>query len=178
MTDLDHPEPPPLPAPPKRRPRWGRWLLWGLIPFLVVSWLLGMWLYINHRDPEFFDDKAFIGAADAVCAQSQTKINEQEPPGEDATLEQRAASVERVTSILSDMARSLRTLPVDDVDAPGAGRWLDELDTFVAVGPRYAAAIRSGDLRRAEEVGNEGDAPNHWFNATARENGIDHCVLG
>jgi hypothetical protein len=150
----------------------------GLIPFLVVAGLLGMWLYINHRDPEFFDDKAFIRAADSVCAQSQAKIDEQQPPGEDATLEQRATSVERVASILTDMARSLRGLPVDDIDAAAADRWLDELDTFVGVGPRYAAAIRSGDARRAEDVGNEGDSPNHWFNVTARANGIDHCALG
>ena len=167
-----------MPAPNRGPSRTRRWVLWGLIPFLVVTWLLGMWLYINHRDPEFFDDTAFIGAADAVCAQSQAKIDEQQPPGEDATLEQRAVTVERVASILADMARSLRALPVDDVDAPAAGRWLDELDTFVAVGPRYAAAIRSGDERHAEDVGNEGDAPNHRFNATARENDIDHCVLG
>ena len=177
MTDLDHPAPP-IPPPHRGPSRTRRWVVRGLIPFLVVTWLLGMWLYINHRDPELFDDKAFIGAADAVCAQSQAKIAEQQPPGEDATLEQRAASVDRVASILTDMARSLHALPVDDIDAPAAGRWLRELDTFIAVGPRYAAAIRSGDERHAEDVGNEGDSPNHWFNETARANGIDHCVLG
>jgi hypothetical protein len=76
------------------------------------------------------------------------------------------------------MARSLRALPVGAANAPAARRWLDALDRFVAIGPRYAAAIRSGDERRAEDIANEGDAPSHRFNVTARANGIDHCVLG
>ena len=57
---------------------------------------------------------------------------------------QRATSVERVTTILADMARSLHALPVRSVDVAAADRWLNDLDTFVAIGPRYAAAIRSG----------------------------------
>jgi hypothetical protein len=178
VTDLDRPAPPPIPPAQRAAGRARRWVLRGLVPFLVVSWLLGMWLYINHRDPELFGDKTFIAAAGAVCAQSQARIDERQPPGGDASAEERASSVERVSTILADMARSLRALPVRSVDAAAADRWLDELDAFVAIGPRYAAAIRSGDEHRAEDLGNEGNSPNHRFNATARANGIDHCVLG
>jgi hypothetical protein len=132
---------------------------------------------VHHRDSTF-RDATFVRDADAVCAQSQTKVRDGQLPGEDATLEQRATSVERIDSILTDMAHSLRALPVDDIDALPVERWLDDLDSFIAVGPRYAAAIRSGDERHAEDVGNEGDAPNDRFNAAARANGIKHCLLG
>jgi hypothetical protein len=178
VKELDRPAPPPFPPPDRGSSGARRWVIRGLIPLLVVTWLLGTWLYVNHRDSELFGDKTFIAAANAACAGSKTKIDEQQRPGEDATSEERAASVERVAGILSDMARSLRALPVAAADAPAVSRWLDELDRFVAVGPRYAAAIRSGDERHAEDIGNEGDSPNHRFNVTARANGIDRCVLG
>lgn len=176
MTDLEHPAQTPIPSAdpsPRTKKRAVVWAI-GLV-VLITAWTA--FLYSTKRDPERFADKAFVRAAGEECAQAQARIGEQQIPGDEATGEQRAASVERVTSILGDLARSLRALPVDRVDAPAAGRWLDELDAFVAVGPRYAAAIRQGDEHRAEDIGNEGDPPNDRFNATARANGIGHCVL-
>lgn len=149
-----------------------------MLAAVTLIWIVVLLNSVRPDGGEQIGDTRFIRAAEAVCADASAKINDRKPPGADASLEERAASVERVAGHLSDMARRLRALPVSAEDAAAVGRWLDELDTFNAVGRRFAAAIRSGDERRAEQVGNEGDAPNGAFNATARANDIDHCVLG
>ena len=123
-------------------------------------------------------DLSFIRAAERVCADSGKKVGATPPPSTGASFEARAADIERVARELEDMARKLRALPIGSVDASVVNRWLDELDAFIAVGHRYATAIRSGDLARAEEVGGEGAKPGSAFNATSRRNDIDNCLLG
>jgi hypothetical protein len=145
---------------------------------VTLIWIFVLLRSADRAGGERIRDAGFIRTAETVCADAGAKINDRKPPGADATLEERAASVERVAGHLTDMARKLGALTVSAEDAAAVSRWLDELDAFNAVGRRYAAAIRSGDERRAEQVGNEGDAPAGAFNATARANDIDHCVLG
>lgn len=166
--------PPPSRAPTSKR----RWVLRGLLITVTLIWILVLLNSARRDGGERIGDAQFIRAAETVCKEAGAKINDRKPPGADASLEERAASVERVAGHLTDMARKLRALSVDGADAASVDRWLDELDAFNAVGRRYAAAIRSGDERRAERVGNEGDAPSGTFNATARANDIDNCVLG
>jgi hypothetical protein len=178
VTDLEHPAAPPFPTdtpPPMRRRRW---VVAGLIALIVLVWTLAAIDYFTRDDTVRFHDRAFKTAAGAICASAKSAVNEKTPPGDDATDEERAQSVERVGGILAKMAQDLHALPVTRGDATSVREWLGDLDEFVAVGPRYAAAIRSGDARHAEDVGNEGDAPNDRFNSTARANGLSSCVLG
>ena len=177
MSTSEGVRPPPLPEPYKGPSRIRRLVLVGLIVVLVALWVYGMVAYINHRDPEFFSDEAFLAKANAACAKSQHLMNDREPPGPNATADERAASVERIAAIFRDLSRDLHGIPITSVDADAKERWLSELDRFIAVGPRYAAAIRSGDKDRMTRVGNQGDDSNHWFNATARENDMKDCVF-
>jgi len=171
----EHPEPPsPGPGTTPRRRR-------TIVALAAVIILIGMVASVEHftRDhPVRFTDKSFTAGARSICAGVKSRINDRQPPGDDATPEERAQSVERIAGILGQMVNELRGVPVASIDARNVGRWLDDLEAFVAVGPRYAAAIRSRDPRRTEEVGNEGAAPIHRFNDAARTNDLTGCVLG
>lgn len=116
----------------------------------ACEWAAGFWLFVNHEDPEFIDDQRFIESANQRCADAQRQSKDVEPVGDNPTNEERAQAVDAGSAILGSMVTDLKALEqqVAPEDAPAVRRWLEKWDEFVAVGPKYAAAIRRGESHR------------------------------
>ncbi len=147
----------------------------GLLVAVTLAWIVTL---LVSRGGHPIRDTSFIRAAERVCAGAGTKIRATPAPSPGASFEVRANDIERVARELEEMARGLRALSVDPADTPVVDRWLGQLERFNAIGHRYAAAVRAGDLTQAERIGKEGATPSARFNSTSRRNDIDNCVLG
>lgn len=112
-----------------------------------------------------------------MCSEEQ-QLEEADPPaGQDASFDERADRVDRGTARLEEMVEKLRAIPVAAEDRAAVANWLGIWDEFLAVGPRYAAAIRTGNPELYEPIGNEGDRPITAINEFARANGLDQCAF-
>lgn len=137
-------------------------------------WVLGFWLYATHDHPGgFIGDDRFVSEANRIC--SRAARQRPEPANEESTMAERADTVARSAAVMGEMVKRLREIPVARADAQEVDAWLDRWEEFVAVGHRYADAIRanSPDLT---DIGNEGDAPASDINGFAANNGLDDCV--
>jgi hypothetical protein len=165
-------------------PAAGRSTWWGIAPWvwllglalaavLGAAWVWGFWLYINHEDPLFISDQAFIAAANTECADAIRR----RPPvaSEDATFEQRAETVIAATLLFDSVRTSIAAIEVGEFDRDAVASWLADWEDFVGVGMRYAEAIRTGDPDVFEAIGNEADAPATSVLGFARHNGLTQC---
>jgi len=166
------------PPPSTKKPRLRRVALWVTVVIVggaVAVWVLGFFLYATHGHDEFFDDR-LAARAEPVCARAQEKLRTDESLPEDPTGEDRAQVVERTTEVFAQMRDELRQL-----QRPGTNEsfdeWLRTLDEYVELGPRFAAALRTGNPDIYEPVGNEGDRPATLMNRIARANDMDDCVF-
>ena len=129
--------------------------------------------------PRTLDDRAFARRADAVCSRAlpalrQDRPEAREPRGDAATM---ASQVERAADGLADVAGQLRSLPVAAADEAEVDRWLDDWDAYVAVGRRYAEAVRRDDRDAYTAVAAEGRPLTRRVFLYARANGMPACVF-
>jgi hypothetical protein len=135
----------------------------------------GMYRYANHRDFPDYIESDLAARANIVCAEFWTTHPGGTPAGPDATFEERAQAVERLTTTLESLVIEMRGIE-GAADSRGFQLWLKDWDDFTSAGHEYAAAIRTGDQKKRERAGNKGDAPNYWMGRTAVSNGITECL--
>ncbi|HJR97440.1 MAG TPA: hypothetical protein VJ979_05995 [Actinomycetota bacterium] len=107
-----------------------------------VLWVAGLILYVGHDHPGgFIGDSAFVEAANEACEKA---FSTSAPPVRaDATLDERADAVEEGHARLVALVDELSTVPVDARDRDEVAWWIAKWRQFLAVGPEYAAAIRT-----------------------------------
>jgi hypothetical protein len=166
----------------RRRRRW--WA--GSVGTVLVGALLVATLFAVRGDvpavpARTVEDRAFTDAANALCAEAMPAIRRQppQPGGEDrpSADEQLARRVERTADGLQGVVNDLRGLAVADADRTEVERWLADWDEFIAVGHRYADALRTGDTEEYTRVAAEGDGPSRRIYAFAKANGMPECVF-
>lgn len=188
MSELDQPDSaPPRPEPgPVHEPDWRapRGFPWPPIVIIGAFVLLSA-VVIGYRvtrpaptGPRVLTDTAFIGQANERCRVALPPLRPQDTsreasvsPAEIATQATRAADG------LATLANDLRAVPVAAEQEPFVEGWLDGWGTFIDAGRRYAQAVRSGDVKAANDVAKSGDPAQKQADAFARGNGLDSCLL-
>lgn len=162
--------------PPGRRHPLRKWLLvGGLVAVLVFAglWIFGFVAYLNHGHPIGFLSEPVARQANEVCARYQAQLPA--PPGEGATVAERAAVVDATAEVYEAMARDLGALPVTGEDVAVLREWVGTWDAFNSVGRRYADAIRRDDPRK-HDIGNEGDDLDRELGEFAENNSMPACA--
>ena len=177
------PAPPPSsdPAPGGEGGRRRRWALLGAV--LAVSTLLALAVATRRSGPDLppptIEDRAFARRADALCGRALPALSRERPePGEGPQDTRTVAThVDRAADGLADVVADLRDLPVAPTDEGDVDRWLDDWDAYVAVGHRYAEALRAGDRRTFTSVAAMGNPLSRRIFLFSRANRMPRCVL-
>jgi hypothetical protein len=130
------------------------------------------------RGPKVLTDQAFVQQANRTCAAAISSLRPQDT-SRDSTItpEQIADQSTKAADGLAALAQQLRDLPVAPEQGPFVAGWLDGWGTFIDAGHRYAQAVRSGNVKAANEVARSGDPAQRRADAFARGNGLDACLL-
>jgi len=179
MRSVDPPPRPdqsPVSARTVLRSRWPLALVGFGVGVGVVLLIGGLLSYVRHDHPGgFIDDRAFVEAANAACRNTRSALPP--PAGESATLEDRAETVEEIYALFDALVADLADLPVVEMDREEVAWWIARWRQFLAIGPEYAAAIRTGDPEVYTVIGDLGDDPSREANEFADRNGLDACVF-
>lgn len=148
-----------------------RGLAAGLIVLGAVAAACG-----NDAPPATIDDARFVRQANAACRSTVPGLR---PPerGATSTTQLRAENLDRTADQLAALADRLRALPVQASAAAQVDTWLADWDRFVAVGRRYAAAVRADDPETYTSIDDEAVELAERMGRFARGNDIDDCVL-
>lgn len=128
--------------------------------------------------PKVLTDQSFVEQANRTCQAAIPALRPQDTSRDSVlTPEQIAEQSVRAADGLAALAQALRALPVVAEQEPFVEGWLNGWGTFIDAGRRYAQAVRSGDIDRANEVARSGDPAQRRADAFARGNGIESCLL-
>jgi len=169
--------------PPTTRGSRRRWYLLagGAVVFGVVLVSVPAWLGSGVTiPPRTVSDTGFTGRADAVCAGALPKLRKDRPESREATGTPAAfaARVERAAEGLTAVAADLRAIPVATAGgAAEVGHWLDDWNAYIAVGHRYADAIRAEDDARSKVLAARGQALSKRIFAFSKGNDMPHCTF-
>lgn len=170
----------PTPAAPGRPTR--RWLVGGAVVVAIV--LFALFAVSLSRGPDIpprsVADVAFTRRAEAACKSALPKLQAQRPqlgekPKDEAELV--ASKVETTAAGLERLVSQLRVLPVAAADQVRVDRWLDDWDTYIAVGRRYSADLRKGDGEAAVRAARDGDPLTRRVYLFSKSNGMPSCIL-
>lgn len=169
----------PVPEPARKTRRW---LVGGAV--VVAAVFFGLVVVSLGRGPDIpprsVGDVAFTRRAESTCRQVLPKLQAQRPqlgekPKDGAELV--ASKVEQTADGLEKLVAQLRALPVAAADGPRVDRWLDDWDSYVAVGRRYTAGLRKGDGEAPTRAAREGDPITRRVYLFSKSNGMPSCVL-
>jgi len=128
--------------------------------------------------PKVITDQAFVERANQTCQTAVPALRPQATSRDDTiTPEQIADQSARAADGLAALAQELRVVPVAADQQPFVDVWLDDWGTFIDAGRRYAQAIRTGNVKAANEVARSGDSAQRRADAFARGNGLRTCLL-
>jgi hypothetical protein len=114
--------------------------------------------YVGHDHPGgFIGDSAFVEGANEAYQRAFSTFAS--PAGADASFDERAVAVEESHARLVALVDELSTVPVDATDRDEVAWRTARLRQVLAIGPEYAAAIRTGDRDAFTPIGDLGDEP-------------------
>lgn len=122
------------------------------------------------------NDPAFVRRANAVCRERIPELRAADRKAT-STTQLRASTLEARADGLSEVAEALGELPVRPSDADRIEAWLADWNRFVAVGRRYAEAVKADDPEKYTEIDDEAVKLSQRIGRFARGNGLDDCVL-
>jgi hypothetical protein len=129
--------------------------------------------------PRTVEDTSFIRAANAACAKALPPLREARPQRGEGSRDRLviARQVDRAADRLKALAEDLRTLPVAAPDRLEVERWLDTWDAYIAVGHRFATALREEGEKTAASVSTEDDELSRRIAIFAQANDMPECVF-
>ena len=122
------------------------------------------------------DDPAFVREANTVCRTRVAKLRAPDRKAPSTTALQ-PETIDATADGLAEVATELRALPVRAEDQGRVRAWLADWDRFIAVGHRYAAAVKAGDAERYTKIDDEAVDLAQRIGRFAKGNGIDQCIL-
>ena len=90
-------------------------------------------------------DKAFEATATQVCTQTVHVFDTATSLPKDPSRDQSANFLENLAGTFATLVTQLKAIPVQQVDQPVVGAWLNDWDAYVAFGHTYAEAVRTGN---------------------------------
>ncbi|HEX2064960.1 MAG TPA: hypothetical protein VHE80_11130 [Acidimicrobiales bacterium] len=129
--------------------------------------------------PRTVQDTGFIRAANAACAKALPPLREARPKRGEGSRDRVviARQVDRAAERLKVLADDLRDLPVAAADRAEVEGWLDTWDAYVAVGHRFATALRDEGEKTAASVSAEDDELSRRIALFAQANDMPECVF-
>jgi hypothetical protein len=130
----------------------------------------------DSRPAATIDDPAFVRHANTACRAKVAKLRapDRKTP---STTALKPATIDATADGLAAVAAELRTIPVRAEDEARVRAWLADWDRFIAVGHRYAAAVKAGDEEGYTKIDDEAVDLAQRIGRFARGNGIDECIL-
>jgi hypothetical protein len=130
----------------------------------------------TSRPAATIDDPSFVRRANDVCRTTVPSLRAPDRKAPTTTALQ-PSTIEATADGLAAVAARLRTIPVRDEDAGRVRAWLTDWDRFIAVGRRYAAAVKAGDEERFTKIDDEAVDLAQRIGRFAKGNRIDECIL-
>ncbi len=167
----------PAPGRPTRR-----WLVGGAVVVAFVFFVLFAISLSRGPDipPRSVGDRSFTRRAEAACKSVLPKLQAQRPQlGEKPKdrAEVVASRVESTADGLEELVVQLRAIPVAAADQVRVDGWLDDWETYIAVGRRYSADLRKGDGDAAVRAARDGDPLTRRVYLFSKSNEMPSCVL-
>jgi hypothetical protein len=126
--------------------------------------------------PRTITDSAFVKQANTVCKASIPQLRAPERKAT-STTDLRPENLEHIAAGLERVTAELRAIDVQAGDKAEVDAWLANWDRFVAVGRKYAAAVKANDQERFSKIDDEAIALTERIGKFARGNGITDCIL-
>ena len=170
----------PGPPSPGSRRRW--YLLAGgalAFAFLVIS--VPAWLGSGIEIPaRTVSDAGYTTRAGALCATALPKLFADRPESreDNGTPARFATRIDKAADGLAAVATDLRRLPVASAaEEAEIDRWLDDWDAYIAIGHRFADAIRAQDHDRSRELSADSQIVAKRIFAFAKGNDMASCTF-
>ena len=173
-------------TPPRRGPALSpsrRWLLVGGVGLFVVLFVVVTTRGVGsgpELPPRTVEDQEFARQANAACARRLPELRRDRArrrSGEEGRETALAGTVERSADELERLAAEVRRLPVAATDQPEVTAWLHDWDAYVAVGRRFADALRRRDNSSYGTLASESTELSERIYAFAKANGMEECVF-
>ena len=127
-------------------------------------------------DPDRLEESAFAREASSICDTARRgPLGQVRPPRRNAPEDPKR--IEALAAGLRVMVDDLRRVEVPFEDRERVGRWLASWDDYIALGHRYAEALRAGDERDERLVNSESQVPKQAIDRFALVNGMNSCIL-
>jgi hypothetical protein len=146
----------------------------GVAAVIVVA--LGAVACGDDAPTATINDPAFVRKANAVCRPSIPKLRAPDRKATSTTA-LRPGTIDATADGVAAVAAELKTIPVRSQDQSRVKAWLADWDRFVAVGHRYAAAVKADDPDRYTRIDDEAVDLAQRIGRFAKGNGIDECIL-
>jgi hypothetical protein len=152
-----------------------------LIGIAFAFTLLVLWQNRNFRPGRTMTDPSFVRAANALCEKKVRPLADKQRSStqEDKIDDGPKANARRVDAAadkLEAAVTELRALPHRPQNTSQLDAWFGEFDGYIAAGRHYAAALRTGDAAKYNNVDDEGVAPLKAISHFARANRLDSCI--
>lgn len=169
----------PGPRSPGRSPR--RWLVGGVVLMsLAALVLVVVSLSRGPRiPPRSVTDVSYTRRAQSVCESVLPELRAQRPERGERTKEKAevvADNVERTADGLEKLVVRLRALPVAATDDARVDRWLDDWESYIAVGRRYSDELRRDEEGAPARAARDGDELSRRIYLFSKANGMPGCV--
>ncbi len=148
----------------------------GGVAAAILVVLAGAACSDNSRPAATIDDPDFVRQANTVCKTTVAKLRAPDRKAP-STTQLKPATIDATADGLAAVASELRTLDVRAEDRGKVQAWLADWDRFIAVGHRYAAAVKAGDEERYTKIDDEAVDLAQRIGRFARGNRIDECIL-
>ena len=175
--DVEHD---PAPAAAPRRASRSSTIQIVVLGVNLVFWagILGWTLVGDHGNPpDRLDDRAFVDAAEPICAATRDRIAELGLPTEVDTPVERADMVDEENRILRAMVGELDGLPRPSGDeGDWVGQWLDDWLVHIQDRQDWADDLRAGDDHLFVESARAGEQVSKVVDNFAEVNDMEACA--
>jgi hypothetical protein len=171
------PDEPTVVVPGERPARtWAKVLAALFVLGTVAFWFWLILLAPEQDPPDKLDDATFAEAAEPVCAEAQSDVDDVPGAREADTPEERAEQIVTSTVVLEQMVDEL------GVDAPTSGRdgemveeWLGDWEIYLGDRLRHAERLAVGDDVQFQLTAKEGDQITEAVDGFATANDMESC---
>jgi hypothetical protein len=166
--------------------KWWVWTPGRVAGAVVTVCIISFWVWAfsplpDRGNPDRLDDRAYVTAAEGICAVAQTQIADLPSAGDVATPAERADLLDTGTVVVRQLILDLRTVRPDaDSEATIIRFWLDDWETYADDRDHYAGQLRTGDFGGVDDrftvTTRAGLAVSTHIDGFARVNDMDSCL--
>jgi hypothetical protein len=151
------------------------WVTSGALVALAFV-LLTLVRHGGGDDPDRLVHDEFARQAGSICDATRRGPLAQVPDAR-RTGPEDPRRIEALAVGFDAMVTDLRRIEVPVADRERVARWLDGWDDYIALGHRYAEALRANDGRDEREANSDSLVPKHAIDRFSVVNGMNSCIF-